>query len=255
MTTAQPTVEITYLGVRYRVSSELTVVRALESVGIRVVHGSGCRMGYCGACSLLYRRRGDAKLHGALACQTMVVDGMDICRLPSFPVHHEPFDAVASTKPARDLLRLYPELKDCIECGACTDVCPQKIDVMATVTSLTDGELEAATVLSYECVSCGLCAARCPASITPFTVANQARRSTAISMGCAPRLAARIEAVERGDFDAALDELRNLTADELRASSGERRRALEQTFATAAATKPVRQDAPRTRSSVASRRR
>jgi succinate dehydrogenase/fumarate reductase-like Fe-S protein len=250
--TTQPTVEITYLGVRYQVSSELTVVRALESVGIRVVHGSGCRMGYCGACSLVYRRRGDVKLIGALACQTLVVDGMDICRLPSFPVHHEPFDAVRSKKPARDLLKLYPELKDCIECGACTEVCPQGIDVMSTVVSLVGGELETATVLSYECVSCALCAARCPASITPFTAANQARRSTAISMGRAPRLAARIEAVKRGDYNAALDELKNLSADELRV---ERRRALEQPIASAAATTSVPKTAPRKRSNVVSKKR
>jgi ferredoxin len=250
--TTQPTVEITYLGVHYQVSSELTVVRALESVGIRIVHGSGCRMGYCGACSLVYRRRGDAKLIGALACQTIVVDGMDICRLPSFPVHHEPFDAVGSKRPARELLRLYPEVKDCIECGACTEVCPQGIDVMSTVASLAAGELETATVLSYECISCGLCAARCPESITPFTVANQARRSTAISMGRAPRLAARIEAVKRGDYDAALDGLRDLTADQLREAAVEHRRAPAQPIA---ATKPARTNATRKRSTVASKKR
>ena len=82
---AERPVKIHILGRVVEVPSGLTIMKAMEYAGFRLVHGVGCRGGFCGACSTLYRRSGDYKLRPALACQTTVEGGMFLSGLPFVP--------------------------------------------------------------------------------------------------------------------------------------------------------------------------
>ncbi|MCK4832804.1 MAG: 2Fe-2S iron-sulfur cluster binding domain-containing protein, partial [Anaerolineales bacterium] len=81
------------------VPASLTMLKAIEYAGYKLTHGVGCRAGFCGACGTVYRLPGDHKLYYALACQTVVQDGMYLAQIPFFP----------SQKPVYDLDDLAPD--------------------------------------------------------------------------------------------------------------------------------------------------
>ena len=55
------------LGKRCTVPDDLTIMRAMEYAGFRLVRGCGCRSGFCGACAVVYRIQGETKLYSALS--------------------------------------------------------------------------------------------------------------------------------------------------------------------------------------------
>jgi hypothetical protein len=65
-------VTIYIMGKSYEVPSNLTIMKAMEYAGYRLIRGCGCRGGFCGACGTVYRTKGDYKLKAGLACQTVV---------------------------------------------------------------------------------------------------------------------------------------------------------------------------------------
>lgn len=79
-------VTVYLLGKMFSVPEDLTIMRAMEYSGFRLVRGCGCRSGFCGACAVVYRLKGQTETHSALACQTKVEDGMCVGRLESFPI-------------------------------------------------------------------------------------------------------------------------------------------------------------------------
>lgn len=215
---AGPTIRLTYLGVPYDVPEGLTIMRALEMVGHMLTHGVGCRAGFCGACSTIYRFSGGNELHVALACQMRAADGMEIFQVPAFPMHRADFDVFSGADPAQEIHRLYPELATCLGCNTCTKSCPVDLDVMGYVGSLLSGDLKRVSELSFDCVSCGLCAFRCPAGITPFTAALHARRAVARSAVRSPDLAQRVAEIQQGVFAEGLEQLKRLDRAELEAA-------------------------------------
>ena len=80
-------VTIYVMGKRYEVPRNLTIMKAMEYVGYRFIRGCGCRGGFCGACGTVYRTKDDYKLKNALACQTMVEDGMYLTQIPFYPAN------------------------------------------------------------------------------------------------------------------------------------------------------------------------
>ena len=87
-----PRVTIFVGGKRYEVPYDLTIMDAMEHAGFRLIRGSGCRQGMCGACATLYRLRDDYRLHTALACQELVQDGMRLDQIqndPEIPSHSD----------------------------------------------------------------------------------------------------------------------------------------------------------------------
>ncbi len=161
----------------YHVPEGLTIMRALEHAGYRLVRGVGCRGGFCGACATTYRVEGDHHLHMALACQTLAVPNMQLTQLPYFPARKAAYDLEEIADPALEAVRLYPELAGCLGCNSCNKSCPQDLKVMEYVAAMLRGDLEAAAELSFDCVMCGLCTARCPAEITQYQAAMYARRA------------------------------------------------------------------------------
>ena len=196
------------MGKAYRVPAGLTIMKAMEYAGYRLLRGCGCRGGYCGACATVYRLPGDYRLHADLACQTTVVEGMTMAQLPFTPAEH-PVYALAELRPTgQTLTALFPELARCVACNTCTKACPQQLEVMDAVQAALRGDIPRVAEMAFDCVQCGLCAMRCPAEISHYYVWQLARRLHGAYL--APpdeQLAARVAQVEECAFAAELDAL------------------------------------------------
>ncbi|MBC7093805.1 (2Fe-2S)-binding protein [Candidatus Bipolaricaulota bacterium] len=216
MTRDQGMLTVYIMGKGYRVPEGLTIMKAMEYAGYRLVRGCGCRGGYCGACATVYRLPGDYRLYADLACQTTVQDGMYIAQLPSTPAERADYQLSQVAPRGEALLALYPELARCVACNTCTRSCPQKLEVMDAVQAALRGDIRQVAELTFDCVQCGLCAMRCPAEIAHYHVWQLARRLCgAYLTPRAQHLARRVAEVESGAFDAELDRLMGMGKDEL----------------------------------------
>jgi ferredoxin len=182
------------------------------------VRGAGCRGGFCGACPTLYRRDGSHRIFTALACQTLVEDGMCLVQMPFVPLLTRPYDVHAIAPRPNTLLRHFPEIAGCVACNTCTRACPQGLQVMDYIQAALRGDTERAAMLSFDCISCGICSSRCPADIKHYAVGLLARRIYGkFITPAAPYLEARVTELQAGQFEGALAELAGLSAAELRA--------------------------------------
>ena len=210
-------VRIYVMGKEYRVPSGLTIMRALEYIGFRLVRGVGCRNGYCGACATLYRIMGDFELRTALACQKLVEDGMIIVLTPFIPAGKPRYN-VGDLKPLTSIvLNVFPEISRCICCNSCSRACPQELDVMGFVQAVLRGDFRRAVEFSFDCLECGLCSLRCPAGIVHYYVARLVRRLYAKYM--VPKdnlLREHVERIRSGEFDGEMDRLVSMSVDELK---------------------------------------
>jgi len=204
------------MGKRYMVPPTLTIMKAMEYAGYTLIRGVGCRGGFCGACATTYRIKGDPKLYFGLACQTVVEPDMYLAQIPFFPAQRATYDITQMTATSATLFSAYPELLRCLGCGACTKACPQDLDVRDYMAAGMKGDIAEMADISFDCIMCGLCAARCPAEEAQYNIAILARRLYGRYL--APRsehLQDRVEEIEAGEFDARLDELKQLSRDEL----------------------------------------
>ncbi|MFB3816833.1 MAG: 4Fe-4S dicluster domain-containing protein [Candidatus Methylomirabilales bacterium] len=201
----------------YHVPEGLTIMRALEHAGFRLVRGVGCRGGFCGACATVYRVKGLPRLHMALACQDLAVPNMQLTQLPYFPARKAAYELDTIQDPALQAVELYPELASCLGCNTCNKSCPQGLKVMEYVAALLRGDLEEAAELSFDCVMCGLCAARCPAEITQYEAAMYARRAYGrFASPRPPHLDARLEELRAGTWTGPVAELVRLDTETLK---------------------------------------
>jgi ferredoxin len=218
MTERAPLITMQLMGKSYSVPSGLTIMAAIEYAGYKLVRGAGCRGGFCGACPTLYRHDGSYRVFTALACQTLVEDGMCLVQMPFMPLQGKTYDLRAIEPRPNVLLRHFPEIAGCVACNTCTRACPQGLQVMDYIQAALRGDLARAAALSFDCISCGICSSRCPADIKHYAVGLLARRIYgAYVTPVAPDLAARVAEQEAGHFDGELDELTALPAAELRA--------------------------------------
>ncbi len=209
-------VKIYIMGSAYEVPATLTIMKAMEYAGYKFTRGSGCRAGFCGACSTVYRKEGDFRIYTALACQTMVEDGMVLTQLPFVPADKPTYDINNLTPSANTILRFYPEVARCLSCNACSKVCPQDIQVMDYIQFSLQGQIDKAAEESFDCVSCGLCAIRCPAEIPQYHVAELARRLYGKYLMIAPSyLDERIKEIIDGKYEDGFKELMALSKEKL----------------------------------------
>jgi formate hydrogenlyase subunit 6/NADH:ubiquinone oxidoreductase subunit I len=209
-------VSVYIMGKQYQVPAGLTIQKAMEWAGYKLLRGCGCRGGFCGACGTVYRVAGDYKLKVGLACQTVVVDGMYLAQIPFFPAPKATYDITKTPPTAASIVRLYPETLRCLQCGTCRKVCPQELEVMEYMAAAMRGDIAKVADLSFDCLMCGLCAARCPAETVQYNVAILCRRL--YGRYIAPRakhLAARVEEVKAGKFDDELAALKAASKEEL----------------------------------------
>jgi len=193
------TVEIA--GKKYEVPEGITVIKALWYAGQEVIRGIGCLGGFCGACATYYRTKDDPKVRTCLACQTAVQDGMSFSMVPPFPARKAVYDVQQLKDPKQDLFALYPEAPLCRNCNACTEACPQKIDVREGVWKAVFGDFKSVSEMFMDCVMCGLCVPVCIADIAPNLVALYASRVQGAHFTEKPeRLDQRIREIADGKY-------------------------------------------------------
>ena len=79
------------------------------------------------------------------------------------------------------------------------------------------GEYEKCAEESFDCVMCGVCSSRCPAGITHPQVGLLARRLTGKYLAPETQhLLDRVAEIESGNCEAALKDIMNKTAEELK---------------------------------------
>ncbi len=215
----QEMVEIFVMGKRYNVPKGLTIMTALEYAGYKFVRGCGCRGGFCGACSTVYRTEDEYKLKMDLACQTAVEDGMFLVQLPFVPAVREEFDIEEVDPEEHDnvMLDYYPEIARCVSCNTCTKSCPQDIEVMDYVQAALRGDIERCAELSFDCIQCGLCSIRCPADIKHYHLAQLARRITGRYIDeNSEDLEKRVKEIEEGKYDEEMKKMIEMELEELK---------------------------------------
>lgn len=201
-------VNVYFFGKKYEVPASLTIMKAMEYAGYKLIRGCGCRNGFCGACATLYRIKGKTELKTCLACQQQVEEGMYVATLPFFPLVKQVYD-IRKIKPTEQIMmQLYPEIYSCIGCNACTKACPQSLNVMQYIAYAQRAEYEKCAEESFDCVMCGICSSRCPAGISHPQVAILARRlyGKYIAPEC-KHLIERVKEIKDGKFDEAMKEI------------------------------------------------
>ena len=203
-------------GKKYQVPAGLTIMTAMEYAGYELVRGCGCRNGFCGACATIYRIKGEIELHGCLACQTEIQEGMYVATLPFFPLEKRVYN-IEEIKPTQQIMmQLYPEIYACVGCNACTKSCTQGLNVMQYIAYAQRGEYEKCAEESFDCVMCGVCSSRCPAGISHPQVAMLARRLNGkyIAPECG-HLNDRVNEINEGIFDEKIAELMTKAVDNI----------------------------------------
>ena len=209
------TVEIA--GKKYQVPEGITIIKAFWYIGQDVVRGAGCLGGFCGACAAYYRTKDDPKVKTCLACQTAVQDGMSISMMAPFPARKATYSLSELADPKQDLFNLYPEAPMCRNCNACTEACPQQIDVREGVWKAVFGDFKSVSEMFMDCVMCGMCAPVCIADIAPNLVALYASRAQGAHFTDKPeRLYHRIKEIEDGQYDADWNKVLNMSEQELK---------------------------------------
>jgi formate hydrogenlyase subunit 6/NADH:ubiquinone oxidoreductase subunit I len=206
MASPAETVRVFLMGKQHEVPRGLTIQKAMEYSGYRLLRGCGCRGGFCGACGTVYRVGADYKLKVGLACQTVVEDQMYLAQIPFFPAVKASYQIEDLPATAETIISLYPEVLRCVGCNTCRKVCPQEIEVMRYIAAAQRGDIAKVADLSFDCLMCGLCASRCPAEIVQYHVAILARRLYSRHVAKpAAHLSQCVARIDRGECEADLD--------------------------------------------------
>lgn len=209
-------VNVEIAGKSFQVPDGITVIKALWYTGQDVVRGVGCLGGFCGACATYYRTKDNPKVKTCLACQTPVQEGMSFSMVPPFPARKATYHMSELKEPKQDLFRLYPEAPLCRNCNACTEACPQAIDVREGVWQAVFGNFQKVSEMFMDCVMCGLCAPVCIADIAPNFVALYASRvQGAFFTGKPEKLHHRIQEIEQGRYQSDWDRIFSMNDQEL----------------------------------------
>ena len=212
------TVEIE--GKPFQVPAGVTLMKAMWYAGKEVLRGAGCLGGFCGACATYYRTKDDPKVKTCLACSMAVEDGMSFSFMPAFPARKAIYHLPDLQDPKQDLFELYPEAPLCRNCNACSEACPQKIDVREGVWKAVFGDFQSVSDMFMDCVMCGMCAPVCIADIAPNLVAVYASRAQGVHYTDKPEgLATRIQKIADGEYQEDWDRILQLSDEELQHAS------------------------------------
>lgn len=210
-------IPIYIMGKQYDVPAGLTIMKAMEWAGYRIVRGAGCRAGFCGACATVYRIQGDHRLYFDLACQTVVRPNMILTQIPFFPAPRAAYNVLDLQAVTEQVYKIYPEVLRCLSCGTCTKACPQDLDVMDYMASAMRGDIAGVAEKSFDCIMCGLCAARCPVGEVQYNVAILCRRLYGRYLAPpSQHLLDRIDEIQAGAWDAPLADLKAAGVDDLK---------------------------------------
>ncbi len=211
MSNKQEMVKVFIMGEAHEVPAGSTIIMAFEYAGYQLKKGVGCREGFCGACATVYREKGNYKLQGGLACQTVVSDGMSLVQIPFVPAEKPVYDMDKITPDINTIKELFPTVFRCVSCNTCTKACPQDIQVMDYIQALKQGNIAKAADLSFDCIRCGLCALRCPAEIVQYNAGTLARRLYGKYLAKkSPELKNRVEEINDGKYKKEIQEMKEM---------------------------------------------
>ena len=217
-------ITIYVMGKRYEVTEGLTILQALEYAGYQLIRGVGCRAGFCGACATIYNIKGDPQLRYALACQTVVEPEMYLVQIPFFPARKAIYDLEKTKPDPEEILSAYPDIIKCLGCNTCTKSCPQDLEVMEYMSDAIRGDIAGVSRKSFDCLMCGLCAARCPQGLVPYNVALLCRRLYGRWLAQPSKhLKDRTREIASGKFERELEELKQMSEEELKQKYKERK--------------------------------
>jgi len=198
-------------GRQIEASANCSILQAFLQAGETLVEGVGCMgQGVCGSCRVMVRRSDDQEVKTALACETLIEDGMQVAFLDYFAESsrqaYRMEDLRDSWQVLRTISEVFPEASHCRHCNGCDRACPKGLDVQNGVIFAVEGKLTASSQVFDECVMCNLCTLACPESIRPNHLGLFVRRMIA-SLSLRPaNLMQRLHQIERGemkiDFDA-----------------------------------------------------
>jgi formate hydrogenlyase subunit 6/NADH:ubiquinone oxidoreductase subunit I len=217
MNSQKKEIPIYIMGKKYMVPETLTIMKAMECAGYKFIRGCGCRDGKCGACPTVYRTADDYKIKVALACQTVIEEGMVLTQIPFYPANKSKYNIEKLEPVMGALIELYPELNRCVSCNSCGKICPQDLKVMEAMAAVMRGDIEKVAKLSFECIMCGLCASRCPSEIVQYNIFVLCRRLYGkYILPEAKDLKTRAEEINKGKYDKELKEIKDTSEGELR---------------------------------------
>jgi CO dehydrogenase/acetyl-CoA synthase alpha subunit len=146
-----------------------------------------------------------------------VEDGMSFSMVAPFPARKAIYQIGELKDPKQDLFNLYPEAPLCRNCNACTEACPQGIDVRDGVWKAVFGDFKSVSEMFMDCVMCGLCVPVCIADIAPNLVALYASRAQGVHFNeKPPKLQSRIEEIEQGRYATEWDKLLKMDEPQLK---------------------------------------
>jgi len=208
--------EVFIMGKSYQVPAGLTIMKAIEYAGYKFIRSCGCRAGFCGACSTIYRIEDEQKLGFDLACQKLVEDKMYLVQLPFVPASKAEYD-IDKLKPSEStLITMYPEIARCVSCNTCTKSCPQEVEVMKYIQNAIRGDIAKCAEISFDCIQCGLCAMRCPADIKHYHVSQLARRLRGKYIDTRSRnLSKRLKEIEDRKYDKEIEKLMKMKKEDI----------------------------------------
>ena len=223
-------VEVFIMGKSYQVPAGLTIMKAIEYAGYKFIRSCGCRAGFCGACSTVYRIEDEQKLGFDLACKKLVEDKMYLVQLPFVPAAKAEYDINKLQPEETTLITIYPEIARCVSCNTCTKSCPQDIEVMKYIQNAVRGNISKCAEISFDCIQCGLCAMRCPADIKHYHLSQLARRLHGKYI--APKsknLSKRLKEIENGKYDEEIDKLTKMDKNKITKIYSDRKIEAEET--------------------------
>ncbi len=185
---------LTINGLPIEARTGMTVVEAAWEGGAQRVTGVACLEGVCGSCRVMLKR--SAQVTVALACQTLVEDGLEVVFLPpaSAPRHrYELGDFRDGWDTHARFQEIFPEAARCRHCHGCNASCPKGIQVEEAVALASAGRFGEAGEAFFECIMCELCVGACPELIAPAHVGLFSRRVTAHFHVRPPNLIHRLE--------------------------------------------------------------
>lgn len=219
------TIPVYIMGKYYEVPETLTIMKAMEFAGFQFLRGAGCRGGICGACPTVYRKAGDYKIHFGLACQTVVEPDMYLAQIPFYPANRALYNIEEVESPVEIVHQLYPEVFRCVACNNCTKACPMDVEVMDYISAVKQGNITSAARISFDCIQCGLCASRCMGELPQFHIGQLARRLYGKYLQPkAEHLKKRVEEIDSGKYDQLLQDLVQMSREELEKHYTERER-------------------------------
>jgi succinate dehydrogenase/fumarate reductase-like Fe-S protein len=194
--------------------SHCSILQAMVHAGETLVAGVGCMgQGVCGSCRVMVRRSGEQEVSTALACETLVEEGMQVAFLDYFAAsashafHSYRIEDIGDSWQALGKIsELFPEASHCRHCSGCDRACPKGLDVQRGVNLAVEGKLAASGQVFDECVMCNLCTIACPEHIRPNFLGLFVRRMIAATSLRPANLMWRLQQIESGemtiDFDA-----------------------------------------------------